>query len=138
MMALSLGFSISLLIAGSIALAQTTGTATGTLTIDGKNYKLSHAHALTTKDPFRGGKMIRVVLSDLPVDDGTMEDESGVDDLVQAGKLNAIEFSFTTDGTLLGGRLVHGVLARRLGLVGDAIGGAANERDTRGYGRGGY
>lgn len=109
MMALSLGFGVSLLIAGSIALAQTTGTATGTLTIDGKNYKLSHAHASTTKDPFRGGKMIRLVLSDLPVDDGTMEDESGVDDLVQVGKLNAIEFSFTTDGTLAGGRLVHGM-----------------------------
>lgn len=88
---------------------QTSGTATGTLTIDGKSFKLSHAHAQETKDPFRRAKEIRVVLSDVPIADETMEDDAGVPDLVQAGKLNAIEYRFTPAGELIGGSFVHGL-----------------------------
>ncbi len=91
------------------ASAQTSGTATGTLTIDGKSFKLSHAHAQEVKDPFMGAKQIRIVLSDVPIVDETMEDDTGVEDLVQAGKLNAIEYTFTPSGELTGGHLVHGL-----------------------------
>lgn len=47
------------------ASAQTSGSASGTLTINGKATKLSHAHAQDGKGPFKGTPLIRVVLSDV-------------------------------------------------------------------------
>lgn len=103
-------FSCLLLVMVSMAAsAQTSGSASGTLTINGKAIKLNHAHAQDAKDPFKGTPLIRVVLSDVPVSDETMEDETGVADLIQAGKLNAIEFSMAPDGTPVGGNLVSGM-----------------------------
>ncbi len=95
--------------ASTAASAQTSGSASGTLTINGKAIKLNHAHAQDAKDPFKGTPLIRVVLSDVPISDETMEDETGVADLVQAGKLNAMEFSMTPDGKPGGGNLVSGL-----------------------------
>ena len=92
----------------STASAQTSGTASGTLTINGKAIALKHAHAQDAKDPFKGTPLIRVVLSDVPVSDESMEDDTGVPDLIQAGKLNAMEFFMTPDGKANSGNLVSG------------------------------
>jgi len=94
--------------ASTAASAQTSGSASGTLTINGKVIKLSHAHAQDIKSPWGKGRLIRVVLSDVPISDETMEDDNGVVELIQAGKLNAMEFSFTPEGKPAGGNLVHG------------------------------
>lgn len=97
---------LMVVMASAIASAQTSGTATGTLTVNGKPTKLGHAHVQRTVDPF-GKQVIRIVLSDVPVSDEAMEDDTGISDLVTASKLIAIEFVLAPDGTPAGGSLQH-------------------------------
>jgi hypothetical protein len=112
--------------------AQTSGTATGILTINPKAtfdqgtdgaeaIKLSYVRAqkridpmdeATRKIPFAKKKReIRIVLSDQPIADEAMEDGYGVAMLVQTGKLHAIDLSLTEDGKPSGGTMLYKMLS---------------------------
>ena len=92
----------------SVVSTQTPASVTGTLTIAGKTFKLSHVSALERKDPFDDTKkQIRIVLSDVAVSDTVMRDDDTYTDLINADKLHAIEFWFTADGESSGGEIMH-------------------------------
>ena len=97
-----------LIVGGSLVSAQTPASVTGTLTIAGKTFKLSHVSAQERKDPFDDTKKrIRVVLSDVAVSDTVMRDDDTYYDLINGDKLHAIEFWFTADGESSGGEIMH-------------------------------
>jgi hypothetical protein len=80
------------------------GTATGTLTVNGKVYELRYAHARTQPGAFDPKKRDVVVdLVDAQVPASTFADRFGSRDLVKAGKLHGI--SVTIDA---GGRVISG------------------------------
>lgn len=118
--------------------AQTSGTATGILTInpkatfeqgddEAKTIKLSYAHVQERIDPIdeatrtipfaKKKREIWIVLSDQPIPAEAMEDTSGygVDMLVQTGKLPAIvEFSLTPEWKPSGGMVRYKMLSLSL------------------------
>jgi hypothetical protein len=106
--------------------AQTSGTATGILTINPaatfgqgadevNTIKLSYARVQDTRDPFDKKKSeIRIVLSDLPISDATMKEANGVAMLVQTGKLQAIEFFLSAEGKPSWGTVLYKMMSMSL------------------------
>ena len=91
-----------------VASAQSPATVSGTLTIDGKTYKLTHVRAQEQKDPFDASKkQVRVVLSDVEVSITAMHDDDEYMDLINADKLHSIEFVFTAAGDPVTGGIKH-------------------------------
>jgi hypothetical protein len=92
----------------SQAANQATGTASGTLTIEGKTFKLTKVRALEQPNPFdEKKKIIRVVLSDVPVPEKALKDNDAMMDLILDEKLHTIEFTFTPEGETFGGELYY-------------------------------
>ena len=88
------------------AVQATENSATGTLMVNGKTFKLSHVRAEEIPDPFDASKkQIRVVLSDVAVSNAAMHSQDTCEDLILANKLHMIEFTFTADGETAGGDL---------------------------------
>lgn len=97
------------------ASAQTPGTATGTLTVNGKATKLSYAQAFPTQDWIMGpdhkyvlATVIRVFLSDAPVEDQEDHFELGLRG--KGGKLHGLQVTFSKEGKPQGGALYHEAL----------------------------
>ncbi len=114
---------------------QTSGTATGTFTLNPKatfeqgedktkTIKLSYVRVQKRIDPIDGAtrnipfvkkkREIRIVLSDQPISDEAMEDDNGVVMLVQTNKLQAIDLSLTEDGQPSGGAILYQMMSRSL------------------------
>lgn len=101
-----------LVVAMAVASAQTSGTASGTLTFNGKATKLSYSQAVKAQDWIFGADhkpvlatVIRVFLSDMPVDD--QEDNFELSVRAKEGKLHGLQITFSKDGKLLNGSLYH-------------------------------
>lgn len=91
---------------GQEAVSGGEGSATGTLTVNGKTFTLSHVRAEEIPDPFDDSKkQIRVVLSDVAVSDVAMHNRDSCEDLILDNKLHTIEFTFTAEGETAGGEL---------------------------------
>lgn len=88
---------LSLLVAA--AWAQQAGTASGTLTVNGKKVKLSHAYAQVSKnEPGDSDELVRVILSDVPIPPLHMG-QNALRKMAKDGQLHAIEVTLTKDDT---------------------------------------
>ncbi len=75
------------------------GTADGTITVNGKTTKLTHAYARAVKGFFDKTKEgVEVILSDVPLDGKALEDEFERMHMADAGKLHAFEISLDENG----------------------------------------
>ena len=105
-------FCVLTVFAGPSVSAQTSASASGTLTVDGKSFKLTRVRAQERPNPFDDSKrIIRVVLSDVPVSDNAMSSRDSLEDLILGDKLHAIEFTFTPDGETFGGELYYNMMS---------------------------
>ena len=107
----TLPFCVLLTVAGTYAAAQTSRTATGTLTVRGQATKLSYAQALATEDWTFGADrkpvrvtVIKVSLSDAPVED--QEDNFETFLRGREGKLHAVLLTFNAKGEAVEGAIV--------------------------------
>ena len=99
-----------LMAAGTLALAQTPSTSTGTLTVNKKSMTLAHATALQLRDWDMGpdGKLVEisvvdVFLSDVPVDDPEDDFDLGVRG--KGGKLHGVRMRLNPKGQVLSARV---------------------------------
>jgi hypothetical protein len=75
------------------------GTASGTITVNGKTTKLSHAYARAVPGFFDKTKEdVQVILTDVPLDAKALEDEFERIHLADAGKLHAFEITLDAEG----------------------------------------
>ena len=75
------------------------GTASGTITVNGKTTKLSHAYARAVPGFFDKTKEdVQVILSDVPLDGKALEDQFERKKLADAGKLHAFEITLNAAG----------------------------------------
>ncbi|HTS01151.1 MAG TPA: hypothetical protein VMN04_01390 [Thermoanaerobaculia bacterium] len=75
------------------------GTASGTITVNGKTTKLSYAYARAVKGFFDKTKEdVEVVLSDVPLEGKALTDEFERIHMADAGKLHAFEITIDADG----------------------------------------
>ena len=83
-----------------VAPAQQAGTASGTLTVNGKATKLNHAYAQVTKNnPEDTDEFVRVLLSDVPIPPLHMG-ANALRKMAKDGQLHAVEVSLTKDDTI--------------------------------------
>lgn len=94
----------------SLAWGQTPATATGTLTVNGKPTKLTHALALQTTDWTLGPNhkmvevpVIKVVVSDASIEDVEDDFELGAEG--KEGKLHGLRIELSKKGELMSGNL---------------------------------
>jgi hypothetical protein len=81
------------------ALGQQAGTASGTLTVNGKAVQLKHAYAQVSKNnPEDSDEFVRVLLSDVAIPPLRMSDDA-LRRMAKEGKLHAVEVSLTKDDT---------------------------------------
>jgi|SRR6266545_1953286 len=95
------------------------GTATGTFTVKGKAWKLTHAYAKAKPDASNKSKEeIEVTLSDVPLDAKVLDDPTpfGLIDLSRADKLHAIRF-FISPPTMVTGTMLFDYPAFKMGSV---------------------
>ena len=75
------------------------GKAEGTITVNGKTTKLSHAYARAVKGFFDKTKEdVEVILSDVPLEAKALEDPFERSRMADAGKLHAFEITIGADG----------------------------------------
>jgi hypothetical protein len=75
------------------------GTASGTITVNGKTTKLSHAYARAVPGFFDKTKEdVVVILTDVPLDAKALEDQFERIHLADAGKLHAFEITLDAEG----------------------------------------
>src|SRR5512140_3291271 len=76
------------------------GKAEGTITVNGKTTKLTHAYARAVKGFFDKTKEdVEVILSDVPLEAKALEDQFERMHMAEAGKLHAFEITIGADGT---------------------------------------
>lgn len=69
------------------------GTASGTLTVQGKSFPMKYAYAVQFPDWFDKSKMgTRLLVSDAPVPEALLQEESEIMSLAREGKINAVQF----------------------------------------------
>ena len=110
----TLVFGLSAL-AMAVATAQTGGTASGSLTVNGKAIKLGSAQAMKAEHYVFGANnepvlatVIMVFVSDMPADD--LEDNFELSERAKAGKLHGLLLTFTKDGKPYEGTIYHEAL----------------------------
>jgi hypothetical protein len=75
------------------------GRAEGTITVNGKTTKLTHAYARAVKGFFDKTKEdVVVILSDVPLEAKALEDQFERSRMADAGKLHAFEITIDADG----------------------------------------
>jgi hypothetical protein len=80
------------------------GTATGTLTVDGKVYQLRHAYARKEPGAFDEKKTDVVLdLLDAPVPEAALKNRFGLRDLVAAGKVHGLSVTIDASGQVISG-----------------------------------
>jgi hypothetical protein len=76
------------------------GTASGTLTVNGKTTKVAYAYARSVPGFFdKNTNDTRVIVSDVPLDAKALSDGFVRGDLADAGKLHAFEITIDASGT---------------------------------------
>lgn len=74
------------------------GTASGTLTIQGKTFPMKYAYAVQFPDWFDKSKMgTRLLVSDSPVPEALLQEETEIMSLAHQGKINALQFEIGAD-----------------------------------------
>ncbi|MEW5798571.1 MAG: hypothetical protein AB1728_06155 [Bacteroidota bacterium] len=105
-------YCILILFIGPSVSAQNPAKVTGTLTIGGKSFTLTHVRAQERPNPFdESKKIVRIVLSDVPISDRAMNDKNAMEDLILEETLHAIEFTFTPEGETFGGELYYNMMS---------------------------
>ena len=78
------------------------GTASGTLTVNGKTTKVAYAYARSVPGFFDKNTMdTKVIVSDVPLDAKALSDDFARSDLADAGKLHAFEITIDATGTVI-------------------------------------
>lgn len=91
-----------------VCLGAVAQSAKGRLVVNGEETELRHAYAIERDNPFeRGQREIVLFLTDVPVEDIDLHDLFAVKQLGTAGKLRAVEVTFTLEGEVKEGRLYH-------------------------------
>ncbi len=94
---LALFAALGLLAAPAVLAAD--GKAEGTITVNGKTTKLTHAYARAVKGFFDKTKEdVEVILSDVPLEGKALEDQFERIHMADAGKLHAFEITIDADG----------------------------------------
>ena len=76
------------------------GTASGTLTVNGKVTKVAYAYARSVPGFFdKNTQDTQVIVSDVPLDARALGDDFARNDLAEAGKLHAFEIIIDASGT---------------------------------------
>src|SRR3954470_12829647 len=76
------------------------GTASGTLTVNGKVTKVAYAYARSVPGFFdKNTQDTQVIVSDVPLDAAALSDDFARSDLAEAGKLHAFEIIIDASGT---------------------------------------
>jgi hypothetical protein len=76
------------------------GTASGTLTVNGKVTKVAYAYARSVPGFFdKNTQDTKVIVSDVPLDAAALADDFARSDLAEAGKLHAFEIIIDASGT---------------------------------------
>ncbi len=76
------------------------GTASGTLTVNGKVTQVAYAYARSVPGFFdKNTQDTQVILSDVPLDAAALSDDFARSDLAEAGKLHAFEITIDAAGT---------------------------------------
>ena len=76
------------------------GTASGTLTVNGKTTKVAYAYARSVPGFFdKNTKDTKVIVSDVPLDAAALSDDFARSGLAEAGKLHAFEIIIDASGT---------------------------------------
>jgi hypothetical protein len=76
------------------------GTASGTLTVNGKTVQVAYAYARAVPGFFDKSTMdTLVIVSDVPLDATALSDDFARSDLAKAGKLHAFEITIDASGT---------------------------------------
>jgi hypothetical protein len=76
------------------------GTASGTLTVNGKVTQVAYAYARQVPGFFDKNTMdTQVIVSDVPLDATALSDDFARNDLAAAGKLHAFEITIAASGT---------------------------------------
>ena len=76
------------------------GTASGTLTVNGRTTKVAYAYARQVPGFFdTNTKDTQVIVSDVPLDAAALGDDFARVDLAKAGKLHAFEITIDASGT---------------------------------------
>jgi hypothetical protein len=92
--------ALVVLVCSLAALGQQAGTASGTLTVNGKAVQLKHAYAQASKNnPEDANEFVRVLLSDVPIPPLKMG-ANALRKMAKDGKLHAVEVSLTKDDTI--------------------------------------
>ena len=80
------------------------GAAAGTFTLNGTTVTLTHAYASAQPGFFdKRTEDVRVLLSDVPLDDATRADVFAIRDLARAGRAHVIEVLIDATGSPIGG-----------------------------------
>jgi hypothetical protein len=88
------------------ARAAAPGTASGTLTVNGKPVPLAYAMATTQKNPFDAKKTdVLLLLTNVPVDPAAMADDFGRMKLAGKGNFSGVEVEVDPDGQVISGTL---------------------------------
>lgn len=94
---------ILILLASCIALLPgllSAGTASGTLTVQGKTFSMKHSYAVQFPDWFDKSKMgTRLLVSDAPVPEKSLQEETEIMSLAREGKINAVQFEIGAERT---------------------------------------
>ena len=78
------------------------GKAEGTITVNGKTTKLTHAYARSVKGFFDKTKEdVEVILTDVPLEANALEDQFERIHMADAGKLHAFEITIDADGKVV-------------------------------------
>lgn len=94
------------LAAATAARAAGPGTASGTLTVNGKPVALAHAAAATHKNPFDAKKTdVVLLLTNVAVDPAVMADDFGRMKLSGKGNFSGVEVEIDPDGQVISGML---------------------------------
>jgi len=90
---------VSLGVLSSPLLGSAGGTASGTITVNGRTTKLAHAYARAVPGFFDKTKEdVVVILTDVPLDAKSLEDQFERIHLADAGKLHAFEITLDAEG----------------------------------------
>jgi hypothetical protein len=93
-------FLVPLLSATDGHAAPADGTASGTLTVNGKVTKVAYAYARSVPGFFdKNTQDTQVIVSDVPLDAAALSDDFARNDLAEAGKLHAFEITIDAAGT---------------------------------------
>jgi hypothetical protein len=94
------------------------GSATGKLTVAGKETPLRYAYARAEKGFFDPTKEdIRVILSDVPLTDQALDDDFTRNRMAQDGKLHSVEVVIDSEKRPISGVLRHPAFVRTQGFV---------------------